>query len=135
MWLVYPNHKEKKPAYKMYQKMNPSLPSNAILIKAINAQVNAKALADKCGKFYPEFPTLERWLKKEKWDDEVESPTVIDQSHILYLVKERAVLSDGKTRITAHPRWHEFEIAVKNGQVVLPVDQYQAADIAREWLS
>jgi len=70
---AYPNRTAKKSAFDAWKKAKASgqLPSMESLIYAIENQKRAKRTAIKTGKFAPEWPDPERWIKKARWEDEI----------------------------------------------------------------
>jgi len=70
-WKKYPVKKEKKSAFAEWKKIK-DIPVIDILLDALDAQINYKNDCNKIGKFCPEFPYPSRWLKKSRWDDDIE---------------------------------------------------------------
>jgi hypothetical protein len=73
-WEVYPNHTAKKSAFKEWEKAKDKPPLETIL-SAIKNQKRAKQDRKDAGQFVSEWPDPERWIKKARWDDELEAET------------------------------------------------------------
>jgi hypothetical protein len=70
LWACYPGPKGPKgEAVKAYAMMKP--PEN--VVELLRKQVEYKTRCDKAGVFCPQLPHLFRWLKKERWTDEIPS--------------------------------------------------------------
>jgi len=72
-WNHYPNHNGKKSAFLEFKKIPEEIYKT--FPEIIKAQVKSKALKKSTGGFVPEWPDPERWLKKARWEDEIEIPT------------------------------------------------------------
>lgn len=70
-WTDYPKHTGKKAAFTEWKRLINKPPVDAIL-GALRAQKRNKAELQQAGKFVSEWPDPERWLKKERWTDEIE---------------------------------------------------------------
>lgn len=69
-WDEYPKHTSKKSALKEWKSIPNKPPIDAIL-EALRAQKRNKAELQAAGQFCPEWPDPERWIKKERWNDEI----------------------------------------------------------------
>jgi hypothetical protein len=70
LWACYPGPKGPKgEAVKAYATMHP--PEN--VVELLRKQVEYKTRCDKAGVFCAQLPHLFRWLKKERWTDEIPS--------------------------------------------------------------
>lgn len=74
-WQQYPKHASKKGAFTEWKRVKATglLPSIEVILSAVENQKRARAQAAQTGKFYPEWPDPERWLKKNRWEDDAES--------------------------------------------------------------
>jgi len=72
-WNHYPNHNGKKSAFLEFKKIPEEIYKT--FPEIIKAQVKSKALKKSNGGFVPEWPDPERWLKKARWEDDIEIPT------------------------------------------------------------
>lgn len=68
-WDEYPKHTSKKAAFKEFESSLNKPSIDAILV-ALRAQKRNKAELHTAGQFCPEWPDPERWIKKERWNDE-----------------------------------------------------------------
>lgn len=71
-WSVYPKHTAKKSAFQEWEKAIDKPPLEDILSAIENQKRAKKALAD-AGQFVSEWPDPERWIKKARWEDEIDS--------------------------------------------------------------
>ncbi|HHT9136523.1 MAG: DUF1376 domain-containing protein [Dehalococcoidales bacterium] len=69
-WAEYPKSVKKKAAFKEWKK-NKTNPDIEIILKAIRAQKKNKDELKCAGQFCPEWPDPERWIKNERWNDEL----------------------------------------------------------------
>lgn len=69
-WSEYPKPVKKKASFKEWEKC-PNKPSIEIVLEAIRAQKRNKAELSSKGLFCPEWPDPERWIKNERWNDEL----------------------------------------------------------------
>jgi len=67
-WKEYPIKKEKPKALKQWEKTKPNVDT---LLTALRKQIRYKKECDGNGKFCPEFPFAEKWIKNRRWEDEV----------------------------------------------------------------
>lgn len=65
---LYPNKKEKKAAFKIWERLNGQLPEISILLTAIQKQIDWRKNAN--GEFRPEWKNPATWLNKGCWEDE-----------------------------------------------------------------
>lgn len=74
-WKAYPKHTAKKGAFAEWKKAEATglLPTLDAILSAIKDQKRAKQRASDTGQFASEWPDPERWIKKARWEDEVES--------------------------------------------------------------
>ncbi len=70
-WTEYPIKKEKNKALTYWKKLKPDI---QIVQSALQIQINQKNQCDADGKFCPEFPYPERWIKNKRWEDEIDGP-------------------------------------------------------------
>ena len=66
----YPKHTCKKAAKKEWQK-NINKPPLGKILEALTAQKRNKAGLKAAGQFCPEWPDPQRWIKNERWNDEL----------------------------------------------------------------
>jgi hypothetical protein len=69
-WKAYPNKTSKKAALLEWNK-NRDKPDIEFILKSIENQKKYKENLKLTKKFCPEWPDPERWIKKERWNDEV----------------------------------------------------------------
>lgn len=69
-WAEYPKSVKKKAAFKEWEK-NKTKPGIEIILKAIREQKKNKTELKCAGQFCPEWPDPERWIKNERWNDEL----------------------------------------------------------------
>lgn len=69
-WSEYPKSIKKKAAFKEWEKC-PNKPSIEEILVALRAQKRNKAELSSKGLFCPEWPDPERWIKNERWNDEL----------------------------------------------------------------
>jgi hypothetical protein len=67
----YGDKGSKKNAQAVYQKIKPDNDLHNTMINALFAQSSDKAAKSKFGEFAPNFPHVERWLKNQRWNDEI----------------------------------------------------------------
>jgi len=68
LWETYPEPRgPKAPALKAYKEKKP--PPEAV--EALQAQIHHKAECDRQNEFWPSLPHLVRWIKQERWTDEI----------------------------------------------------------------
>jgi hypothetical protein len=67
----YPKHVGKKPSWEIWKKLK-NRPAVEDLLSALERQKRAKEEQRQTGQFASEWPDPERWLKKERWNDEIE---------------------------------------------------------------
>ncbi len=72
-WKVYPKHASKKSAFREWEKATDKPPLEAIL-SALEKQKRAKKALIDAGQFSAEWPDPERYIKKERWEDEISAP-------------------------------------------------------------
>ena len=75
-WSIFPNSElgnkgSKKKAYNQFRKLNPDQNTLQILIDAVNKQAEHKRTLKIKGEFCPSYPHVERWLRDERWTDEI----------------------------------------------------------------
>jgi len=75
----YPKHVGKKPSYQAWKK-SPNKPTIDVILEALRAQKRNKAELQSLGQFCPEWPDPERWIKKERWNDELIKIEVIQNA-------------------------------------------------------
>lgn len=78
-WSLYPVHKEKKKALAVWNKLNPENGKVETILSALKSQIDWRKTAKG---FVPEWPYPERWIKNERWTDEIEkasTPSVINK--------------------------------------------------------
>lgn len=73
---AYPKRVGKKPAYQQWEKAKEQgkLPAIDALLSALEKQKRAKQALIDAGQFASEWPDPERWIKNERWNDEIEKP-------------------------------------------------------------
>ena len=73
-WVEYPKKKEKPEAYKEWVKLSPGESLIAIMMEALSSYKISREWNEDDGKYIP-YP--ERWIKKRRWEDEINSNSVI----------------------------------------------------------
>ena len=75
LWETYPEPRgPKAPAFKAYKEKNP--PPEAV--EALAAQIDHKTECDRRNQFWPSLPHLVRWIKQERWTDEIPNISLED---------------------------------------------------------
>jgi len=69
-WKKYPIRKGKKKAFAVWKQLK-NKPKISDLIDALDKQIENKRVSVVNGVFCPEFPYAERWLKNNRWEDEI----------------------------------------------------------------
>jgi uncharacterized protein YdaU (DUF1376 family) len=69
-WTEYPKPVKKKAAFREW-KNSRNKPPIGIILESISAQKKNKAELKCAGQFCPEWPDPERWIKNERWNDEL----------------------------------------------------------------
>ncbi len=64
----------RKSAEAAYLKIKPDKPLHETMMAALDAQVLDKSTKAMNGQFAPNFPHVERWLKNQRWTDEISRP-------------------------------------------------------------
>jgi len=72
-WSEYPNKVGKKKALEEWKKVKSIKELMPKILSSLKAQKASKKLKKTNGKFAPEFQDPERWIKNERWEDEVEA--------------------------------------------------------------
>ena len=70
-WEKYPNKVGKKSAFKEFEKVKSLKDLMPKILSAIEAQKADKISKKVNGEFAPEFQDPERWIKNERWNDEI----------------------------------------------------------------
>jgi len=70
-WELYPKKTTKKETKEYCTKMQLDGDLDRRILTALERQITAKAAIRQSGQFTPEFPDPIRWLKKERWEDEI----------------------------------------------------------------
>ncbi len=70
-WKLYPKKTTKKESREYCLKMELDGDLDTRILLALEKQIKAKAMMRDSGQFTPEFPDPIRWLKKERWEDEI----------------------------------------------------------------
>ena len=70
-WKAYPKKTKKTLAFKTWQKLNSKRPEIDTLIEAIETQKTWRKRESGFNRFVPEWQDPERWLKNERWEDEI----------------------------------------------------------------
>jgi len=73
----YGDKGSRKNAQTAYNKIKPDKELHKTMINALFSQARDKAAKSEFGGFAPNFPHVERWLKNQRWNDEISSVTVI----------------------------------------------------------
>lgn len=77
-WKYYPKKNAKKKAFAIWKKIPDIILISKSFPDIIQKQKDYKASLKKVGEFAPEFPDPERWIKDERWNDEI--PELENQS-------------------------------------------------------
>lgn len=81
---AYPKKVGRKSSWEIWKKMK-KRPKLETLLSALEKQKRAKEHLRQTGQFVSEWPDPERWLKKERWNDEIEQTcktTATPKAHI-----------------------------------------------------
>ncbi len=75
-WKIFPNGElgskgSRKNAKREFLKLNPEKINLEKLFIAVNKQSEYKSMMKSEGKFFESFPHIERWLKNERWTDDI----------------------------------------------------------------
>lgn len=70
-WDFVKNKKGKKASAREWSKLGSNRPETDFLIETLKAQYEYKDYMDSIGKFCPEIPHIERWLKNRRFEDEI----------------------------------------------------------------
>ena len=75
-WSIFPNGElgnkgSKKKAKEEFLKLKPNDVNLDALITAVNRQAEYKRIKKSKNEFVPQFQNVERWLKNERWTDEI----------------------------------------------------------------
>lgn len=73
-WKEYPKHTYKKTAYAEWCK-HKSKPPIETIMSALNKQKRAKEQLRQTGQFVSEWPDPQRWIKGDRWNDEITTET------------------------------------------------------------
>lgn len=79
-WELYPKKTTKKETKEYCTKMQLDGDLDRRILTALERQIKAKAAIRQRGQFTPEFPDPIRWLKKERWEDEITEASNGDRS-------------------------------------------------------
>jgi len=63
----------KSSAYDQWKKYKKEIPPILDLLNIVQCQINNKIKKDRNKEFCPEFPHVERWIKKKRWEDEIDN--------------------------------------------------------------
>lgn len=80
LWQAWPPGYEKgvkKRAAEAFAKLNPAPELFDQMLAALAAQAREKALKRSMGQFVSEFQHVERWIRNQRWTDEIESDNAI----------------------------------------------------------
>jgi hypothetical protein len=72
-WELYPKKTTKKETLDYCTKMQLDGDLDTRILLALEKQSKAKAMIRESGQFTPDFPDPIRWLKKERWEDEIQT--------------------------------------------------------------
>jgi len=79
-WSLYPVHREKKKAVIAWNKLHAENGTVEMILSALKNQIEWRKTAKG---FIPEWPYPERWIKNERWTDEIEktetAPSIINK--------------------------------------------------------
>jgi len=70
-WAKYPIKVGKKKAKFEWMKLRPNKTLSKHIIESIDVQIQYKIKEERKGRFVPEFQHAERWIKNERYNDEV----------------------------------------------------------------
>lgn len=99
---LYPNKKEKKAAFKSWQKLNGTRPPIEKILKAIRDQINWREDADD-DEFRPEWKHPATWINKGCWEDEFQKKEGnLDKWLREGLAKKQAESDAVKTEVAQH---------------------------------
>lgn len=114
-WKEYPNHTSKKAACAEWRK-HKSKPPIETIMSALNKQKRAKEQLRQTGQFVSEWPDPQRWIKNDRWDDEIiatetkqptpqarSSPYVKCESCGAEVLKDDFIIDGGKKRCPKCP--------------------------------
>ena len=106
-WKIYPNRVKKKNALAEWKRK--TIPKNVCEI--LSRQITHKSRLRDTGKFSPEWPDPERWIKHERWNDEIEiisggngTSPYVDCPGCHREIDKNNLTDDGKNCIHCAPR-------------------------------
>lgn len=84
-WKEYPRKVGKKQTLDAWQRLKPSPELYATIMEALSNQKRYRAICDEHQMWYPDWPHPVRWIKHERWEDEVpEITSMLQNSKFIY---------------------------------------------------
>ena len=84
-WKEYPRKVGKKQTLDAWQRLKPSPELYATIMEALSNQKRYRAICDEHQMWYPDWPHPVRWIKHERWEDEVpEITNMLQNSKFIY---------------------------------------------------
>ena len=84
-WKEYPRKVGKKQTLDEWQRLKPSPELYATIMEALSNQKRYRAICDEHQMWYPDWPHPVRWIKHERWEDEVpEITNMLQNSKFIY---------------------------------------------------
>jgi hypothetical protein len=84
-WKEYPRKVGKKQTLDAWQRLKPSPELYSTIMEALSKQKTYRIICDKHNMWTPDFPHPVRWIKHERWEDEVPELTdIIKDSKFIY---------------------------------------------------
>lgn len=72
----------KKKAFAAFKRLKPTIDDVQEMNSALKVQLEQKQSAKEVGQFAPSFPHVERWLRDERWKDEVPSSSSAEVEYL-----------------------------------------------------
>ena len=84
-WKEYPRKVGKKQTLDAWLRLKPSPELYAEIMEALSNQIRYRKICDEHNLWYPDFPHPVRWIKHERWEDEVPLITdIVKDSKFIY---------------------------------------------------
>ena len=84
-WKEYPRKVGKKQSLEAWTRLKPSPELYSTIMESLLEQKRYKLICDEHNMWCPDFPHPVRWIKHERWDDEVpDITTILKDSKFIY---------------------------------------------------
>lgn len=93
-WEQYPKKVGKPNAFKEWNRIKPDLET---VLSSLNAQIESKERLLAENKFCPEWPDPERWIKNQRWLDEIQDAVPLDATDRMIYEMKKEREKDGHT--------------------------------------